>query len=128
MLGSAKASKLKYPGDFQYIYRGPQYVALTRPLSPEIPGAIRRRSVNNSSLPPTRPDAARYLRRMDAARYIESSYGFPCSPRWLAKLAVIGGGPVFRKAGRIPIYAPADLDGWAQSRIGAPQKSTSDKI
>src|ERR1700722_11009967 len=101
MLGSAKASKLKYPGDFQYIYRGPQYVALTRPLSPEIPGAIRRRSVNNSSLPPTRPDAARYLRRMNAATYIES-YGFPSSPRWLAKLAVIGRRPSFSEGGTNP--------------------------
>lgn len=83
--------------------------------------------MNNSSLPPTSPEAVRYLRRVDAARYVESSYGFPCSPRWLAKLAVTGGGPVFRKAGRIPIYAPADLDAWSQSRIGAPQKSTSDR-
>jgi hypothetical protein len=83
--------------------------------------------VNNSSLPTKTQEVVRYLRRVDAARYVESSYGFPCSPRWLAKLAVVGGGPVFRKAGRMPIYAPADLDGWAQSRIGAPKKSTSDR-
>jgi hypothetical protein len=82
--------------------------------------------VNDPSLPSTAAQSVRYLRRVDAARYIELTYGFPCSPRWLAKLAVVGGGPIYRKAARTPIYAPADLDAWAQSRIGAPQKSTSD--
>ena len=52
----------------------------------------------------------RFLRRADAAAYVTKSYGFPCSRQWLAKLAVIGGGPVFRKAGRFPIYRPTDLD------------------
>jgi hypothetical protein len=66
-----------------------------------------------------------YLRRGDAAAYVTRRYGFPCSRQWLAKLAVIGGGPVFRKAGRYPIYHPADLDRWAQARIGPAQCSTS---
>ena len=53
-----------------------------------------------------------FLRRSDAAAYITERYGFPCSRQWLAKLAVIGGGPVFRKAGRYPIYEPASsIDG-----------------
>jgi hypothetical protein len=38
---------------------------------------------------------------------------------------VIGGGPVYRKAGRFPIYSTADLDAWATARIGAPRHSTS---
>jgi hypothetical protein len=66
-----------------------------------------------------------YLRRVDAARHVREAWGLPCSPRWLAKLAVTGGGPIYRKAGRTPIYSPADLDAWAEARIGAPQKSTS---
>jgi hypothetical protein len=69
-----------------------------------------------------------YLRRVDAARHVRETWGVPCSPRWLAKLAVTGGGPIYRKAGRTPIYAPTDLDAWAQARIGAPQKSTSVKV
>jgi len=69
---------------------------------------------------------ARFLRRGDAARYVTETYGFPCARSWLAKLAVVGGGPVFRKAGRTPLYAPADLDAWATARIGAPRRSTSD--
>jgi hypothetical protein len=68
----------------------------------------------------------RYLRRADAAAYVTDHYGFPCSRQWLAKLAVLGGGPVFRKAGRYPIYCPDDLDRWAQARIGPAQHSTTD--
>jgi len=67
-----------------------------------------------------------FLRRADAAAYVEQRFGFPCSRQWLAKLAVVGGGPVYRKAGRTPIYAPDDLDRWALARIGAPQWSTSE--
>src|SRR5262245_52904272 len=61
-------------------------------------------------------DRRRFLRRSDAAVYITERYGFPCSRQWLAKLAVGGGGPTFRKAGRYPIYDPADLDLWAERR------------
>jgi hypothetical protein len=68
----------------------------------------------------------RYLGRAEAAQYIQERYGFSCSRQWLAKLAVLGGGSIFRKAGRNPIYAPADLDDWAMTRIGELQRSTSD--
>ena len=67
----------------------------------------------------------RFLRRSDAANYICINYGFPCSRQWLAKLAVVGGGPVYRKAGRYPIYSTLDLDDWANSRIGVRRYSTS---
>jgi hypothetical protein len=71
--------------------------------------------------------APRYLRRADAAVYVTRTFGFSCSRQWLAKLAVAGGGPTFRKAGRTPLYALDDLDAWAEARIGAPQRSTSDQ-
>lgn len=67
----------------------------------------------------------RYRRRKEAARYVRETWGLPCSPAWLAKLAVVGGGPIFRKAGRFPIYADADLDYWAEKRIGARRSSTA---
>jgi hypothetical protein len=67
----------------------------------------------------------RFLRRSEAAEYVAHRYGFPCSRQWLAKLAVIGG-PVFRKAGRYPVYEPSELDRWAEARIGPPQRSTSE--
>lgn len=68
---------------------------------------------------------AHYLRRAAAAHYVRETWGLPCSSKWLAKLAVTGGGPIFRKAGRFPVYTPAEFDAWAQSRIGAPRRSTS---
>ena len=71
--------------------------------------------------------SGRLLRRVEAARYLSDKIGLPCSPRTLAKLAVIGGGPPYRKASRIPLYEPGDLEIWARSRIGGKQRSTSDE-
>jgi hypothetical protein len=70
--------------------------------------------------------SSRYMRRSEAASYIQTIYGFPCSRQWLAKLAVLGGGPLYRKAGRTPIYETVELDRWAEARIGPPQRSTSE--
>lgn len=67
------------------------------------------------------------LRRRDAAaEYIQSEWGLPCSPKTLAKLAVIGGGPVFRKAGRTPLYPEDALDDWAKSKLGPRVRCTSE--
>ena len=46
----------------------------------------------------------RLLRRSEAAKYITQTYSIPCSPKTLAKLACIGGGPPFRLAGRFPLW------------------------
>ena len=64
------------------------------------------------------------LRRADAAEYVRTRYGFPCSKQWLAKLATTGGGPAYRKAGKFPVYAVEDLDTWAQARLSAPMRAT----
>ena len=79
---------------------------------------------------PTAPPhpTVRLFRRTEAAEYVRNTYAFPCSPRWLAKLAVVGGGPAFRKAGRTPLYAQESLDTWALNRIGPVQQSTSDTV
>ena len=45
-----------------------------------------------------------YLRRRAAAEYLREQRGIPCSEKTLAKLACIGGGPVYRLFGRIPLY------------------------
>jgi hypothetical protein len=68
----------------------------------------------------------RLRRRNSAAEYIQSTWGIPCKPKTLAKLAVIGGGPEFRKAGRIPLYPQDALDDWAQSKLGPRVRSTSE--
>jgi hypothetical protein len=67
-----------------------------------------------------------YLRRDQASAYVQNTYGFPCSRQWLARLAVIGGGPAFRKASRYPLYDQADLDSWAKSRIGPRVQTTAE--
>jgi hypothetical protein len=69
--------------------------------------------------------SAQYFRRKQAGEYLTSKYGHG-SARSLAKLATVGGGPTFRKLGRIVVYDPADLDAWVQSRLSAPLRSTSD--
>jgi hypothetical protein len=68
----------------------------------------------------------RYLRRKQAARYLLETHGLERAPATLAKLAVIGGGPAFRRAGRIPLYAPADLDDWVASILSEPIRTTSE--
>lgn len=68
-----------------------------------------------------------FLRRTKAAQYVTETYGFPCSPRTLAKLACVSSrGPPFRLAGRIPLYPVSGLDEWAQNRIGPLVRSTSE--
>ena len=50
-----------------------------------------------------------YLRRRAAAEYLRQRWGIPCSEKTLAKLACVGGGPVYRRFGRIPRYAACNL-------------------
>jgi hypothetical protein len=66
------------------------------------------------------------MRRAEAARYLLEAHGIPCAPATLAKYACIGGGPAFRKAGKFPIYAKADLDSWAGLRVSKRVNSTSE--
>jgi hypothetical protein len=66
-----------------------------------------------------------FLRRKDASRYLLAQYGFGAVAT-LAKLATIGGGPIYRLIGRMPVYLKADLDAWALAKLGPAQKSTSD--
>lgn len=66
-----------------------------------------------------------YLTRNSAAKYLKERYG-QGAPRTLAKYAVLGGGPAFRKMGRAVLYIAADLDAWAMAKISAPIKSTSE--
>jgi hypothetical protein len=68
----------------------------------------------------------KHLRRKAASQYLEEKYGIHRAPATLAKLAVVGCGPPFRRDGRIPLYSTADLDQWAISRLGAPMRSTSE--
>lgn len=69
-----------------------------------------------------------YFRRADAASYLSTQYAIQLSPSYLAKLAVVGGGPSFHKAGRWPIYTKEALDNWASSRLGKAVSSTAEYV
>lgn len=69
---------------------------------------------------------SKYMGRKAASAYLLSTWGLKRSSNYLAKLAVIGGGPAFRKAGRDPLYAAEDLDAWAAELIGPRVRSTSE--
>jgi hypothetical protein len=68
----------------------------------------------------------RYLRRRQAARYLNDDWGLPTAASTLAKKAVVGGGPAFHSAGRIPLYDRDELDRYAKAKLGNPRRSTSD--
>ncbi len=70
----------------------------------------------------------RLLRRKMASEYRHETHGLVRAPSTLAKLAVIGGGPVFRRVGRFPYYETDDLDKWVASKLSAPMRSTSDTV
>jgi hypothetical protein len=69
---------------------------------------------------------ANYFSRKAASAYLLATWGLKRSPNYLAKLAVVGGGPAFHKAGRDPLYSPTDLDSWATALIGPRLLSTSE--
>ena len=70
---------------------------------------------------PNRP-----LSRREASNYLYERHGIRRSYATLSKLAVIGGGPCFRKANRVPLYDVLDLDEWAKEITSAPVRSTSE--
>lgn len=68
----------------------------------------------------------KYLRRKQAARYLNDEWGLPTAASTLAKVAVLGGGPAFHSAGRIPLYCVEELDRYAKAKLGKPRRSTSE--
>ena len=68
----------------------------------------------------------RPLRRAEAATYLHEKHGIRRAVGTLAKLAVVGGGPRFRIAGRTPLYSTADLDAWVESILSPSVGSTSE--
>ncbi len=66
-----------------------------------------------------------FLRRKAAAEYLRTRYGFG-SYQTLAKAALDGSGPQYRKAGSCVLYEVPALDIWAEKQIGPPRTSTSD--
>jgi hypothetical protein len=60
-----------------------------------------------------------FLNRQNAAEYLKTK-GIPCCVATLAGYASRGGGPLFQKFGRKPLYTRETLDSWIGSRLSAP--------
>ena len=68
----------------------------------------------------------RRLSRAEASDYLRNIWGINRTPKTLAKLAVIGGGPPFRKDGRFPLHEPDGLDEWAREQLTESVRSTAE--
>ena len=66
-----------------------------------------------------------YLERREAAEFLKV-IGLRVSPNTLAKYATIGGGPIMRHFGRRVVYEVDALKEWANAKLTAPCRSTSD--
>jgi hypothetical protein len=67
-----------------------------------------------------------YLDRGEAASYL-TSRGLKTKKGTLQKYATTGGGPPYRRFGNKTIYTPDDLDQWAEEKMSAPRRSTSER-
>ncbi len=65
-----------------------------------------------------------YITRAEAAAYL-TERGLRTSKNTLQKWAVTGGGPVYRRYGNRAVYTIADLNAWADKRMGPARTSTS---
>jgi hypothetical protein len=71
-------------------------------------------------------DEEQLLTRVEASRYLSGDWHIPTSVALLAKLAVTGGGPEYRKAGRTPLYPQDALDSYARSKLSKRVRSTAE--
>ncbi len=83
--------------------------------------------MSQSSIGTTSRHWPRRMRRKQASEYLFEVHGVSLSPATLAKLAVVGGGPEYQKDGPFPLYAPPNLDAFAERRLGPLRGSTSDQ-
>ncbi len=66
-----------------------------------------------------------YMLRPEAAEFL-TDRGFPTAKNTLQKYATTGGGPVYRIFGNRALYTPEDLLDWADAKLSAPRRSTSE--
>lgn len=65
------------------------------------------------------------INRAQCAKLL-SEAGYPTSRHTLASLASRGGGPLYRKYGRVVVYRWSDALDWAQARLGAFRSTASE--
>jgi hypothetical protein len=86
-------------------------------------GAVARKHTVKSMTTRLTPDT---LLRRDATAAALTAEGYPTTTATLATKATRGGGPTFRSFGRVPLYRWGDAVAWAESRLSAPRRSTSE--
>jgi hypothetical protein len=72
---------------------------------------------------PDSPDAL--LRRRTTVEALNAK-GYPIAEATLATMASRGGGPPYRLFGRVPLYRWGDSLAWAEGKLSAPRRSTSE--
>lgn len=63
--------------------------------------------------------------RIGAAEFLRA-HGYPVAAGTLATKATRGGGPSFKKFGNTALYEEEALLAWAEGRLSAPRRSTSE--
>ena len=81
-------------------------------------------SHNSGTLIPPPP----LLDTSSSAVFLKATFGVPCEAKTLAKLRCVGGGPKFRRFGRLIRYERKELEFWARNRLSQPLQSTRDTI
>lgn len=67
------------------------------------------------------------LTRAEASKYLKEHHRISYTPKSLAKLAVTGDGPKFRKPNaRLALYDRCELDRWANEKLGPEFGSTAE--
>lgn len=74
--------------------------------------SVSEAALTYDSAPPTK-----FLRRVDAARYIRETYGVRCAPGTLETRGSLGTGPKFQRFNGQPVYESADLDAWVLASL-----------
>jgi hypothetical protein len=69
----------------------------------------------------------RLLDRNEAAEFL-CRLGLKTTARALAKRAVVGGGPTYRKFGSRCLYKQSDLRAWFIANLSSPRVSTSEQL
>jgi hypothetical protein len=69
--------------------------------------------------------SSEYLTRPEAAEHL-TERGLRITKNTLQKMATVGGGPAYRRFGNRTVYTPGDLDAWAEAKLRAPRRSTSE--
>jgi len=67
-----------------------------------------------------------HVGRKSSKEYVRTWQMEPLAPATLATMATRGGGPPFHKFGAHVLYRWGDALAWAQSRLSAPRRNTSE--